>query len=113
MNAKRLFLVLLPGLVVGCENAAVPGPSVCADECTVEAKECSNGALRICSADADGCLRWGAATACEDGFCADAETCGVCVNPCPSLGATECASGELRVCGSDSNGCSIWGAPDP
>jgi hypothetical protein len=92
----------------------------CADEqscgtCPASCQEdgapgCAKGALRKCTTDARGCLAWGQVEqACASGFCAaDGQSCGACVNECPTAGVTECKSGQVRGCAQDAFGCRRW-----
>ncbi|MBN2493610.1 MAG: hypothetical protein JXR96_03375, partial [Deltaproteobacteria bacterium] len=64
-----------------CDQDGV-GCGDCDDRCSpAGATDCAAGRIRICEADGDGCLDWGEYTDCDDGFCADGQTCGVCENP--------------------------------
>ncbi len=83
---------------------------VCNNSCDIEDKtECSEGKIRSCVKDADGCLSWSEFSNCTEGFCADEKTCGECQNSCPVAGETSCSEGKIRTCLADPNGCLSWG----
>ena len=68
------------------------------------ATECTGSALRTCKADANGCLAWGAAAACADGFCEDKVRCGRCPFHCTN-GAAVCHGGRAGTCSVAANVC--------
>jgi hypothetical protein len=70
--------------------------------------ECTNGQIRSCLVDENGCFDWSSYEPCADGFCANASSCGGCDDQCVA-GQTECTNGEIRTCMSDDKGCFDWG----
>ncbi|MGI5861558.1 MAG: hypothetical protein ACOX6T_05810, partial [Myxococcales bacterium] len=75
------------------------------------ATSCADGALKTCVADERGCLSWSPETACAEGFCGDATSCGQCSHGCPAVNDMQCANGALSTCRADANGCRAWSAP--
>ncbi|HXK20100.1 MAG TPA: SBBP repeat-containing protein [Polyangiaceae bacterium] len=117
-GARKVCIEFVPQCA---EPTTIACPSgFCADEqscgtCPAQCQKdgdagCAKGALRQCAKDARGCLAWGAANqACASGFCAaDGQSCGACVDECPTAGATECKNGLIRGCAEDVYGCRRW-----
>ncbi len=93
---------------------SVAGVPVCNATCTsAGATECDSGTgqTRVCEDDGAGCLTWSAYTACGEGFCADATSCGTCNHGCSAVGVQECVAGQQSSCEADGNGCRAWGSP--
>lgn len=83
----------------------------CSDECAVEGQgSCADGKARTCTADEHGCLAWGDASGCKDGFCLNAASCGACATEC-TPGVTRCQDGKLQTCvDRPAAACGTWGA---
>lgn len=84
----------------------------CDDTCQPGEARCTDGELRHCEEDAQGCFDWGAATECDSAACATAASCVVCDDEC-SVGNTICDQDGLRTCVADAVGCLDWSAATP
>ncbi len=88
----------------GCQQGECYLCGTCSDGET----ECNQGSYRECYDHDDGCYLWDDWQVCPDGWCQDAETCGVCDHECEE-GETECLNSEIRSCETDELGCRMWG----
>lgn len=85
----------------------------CENECSTSGEtSCGNGAVRTCGdTDADVCLEWSPAAACEHGCCGD-RCCDppACTDECSVSGEVQCTGSGTRTCGEyDADPCLEWG----
>ena len=105
---------------VPCESGQVCIDGACAESCpgqacsTAGARKCSQdgtGVLTCGDSDGDGCLDWGAPTACDgDLVCAQGFCQVSCADECTTAGARKCDGGDVVTCQDhDADGCLEWG----
>ncbi|GMV40888.1 MAG: hypothetical protein AMXMBFR64_26040 [Myxococcales bacterium] len=96
-----------------CSNGSCS--STCVDECTTAgAKACDGNGVKTCgNTDADPCLEWGTAVACDPGLTCSNGSCALgCKDECTVKGAKQCAGAAWQACDDhDQDGCLEWGTP--
>ena len=98
-----------------CSNGTCA--STCNDECSVAgARGCGGPAsVKTCGdTNADGCLEWGTAVACNgDEICSNGHCATNCSDECTTLGGFQCSGSEAtQECGDyNQDGCLEWGTP--
>lgn len=90
----------------------------CEDECVADAARCRGDQPETCgNFDADPCLEWGAAAACDAEERCDDGACVPRVDPCADVcpeNAVRCVPGGVQRCvDEDDDPCLEWGAPQP
>ncbi len=93
--------------VVECEEDTCMN---CLNLCQSATSRCSDGHLRSCVEDQDGCWIWSEWNKCTDGvgFCESDSACGTCYNQCSTENLLNCSSGSFQTCVQNELGCLIW-----
>jgi hypothetical protein len=88
--------VVLSSWTLACGGSS--NKSTCNNTCaTAGATQCSNAQVQTCNADVNGCLAWGAATACASGQACNAAT-NACDDDCNVAAvASACAAAAVNI----------------